>query len=103
MISPVGKFGVSVSPNQRKASCNRVALPNSKLSRKYVAGSLCVSIIHRTLTWTNMIFNVRSYVIIVMRACVYTRGVGHTDSESTQMGRGGGCEGGGGGVRGQGL
>ena len=46
------------------------------------AGSFCLSVIHRTLTWTTgSLTCVRDHSY----ACVYTRGgVGHKDSESAQ-------------------
>ena len=64
----------------RKASCNRVVLPNPNLL-KCIAGSFHVSIIHHALTWTTGSLTCvgdHSY------ACVYTQGVGHADSESAE-------------------
>ena len=50
------------------------------------AGSFRVSVVHRTLAWTTGSLPCVAYVIILMRAyCLYTRGVGHTDSESAQQ------------------
>ena len=54
------------------------------------AGSLSVSVIQRTLTWNDRIFNARygAYVIILKRAytCIIIHtGVGHTDCQSAQQ------------------
>ena len=68
-----GKFGSLFS---RKASCNRVALPNP-INYKLHVGSFHLPIIHRTLTWTtSTLMCVRdcSY------ACVYTWGLGTSTS-----------------------
>ena len=45
------------------------------------AGPVRVSVIHRTLTWTT---GSVKRVCDHSYACVYTRGCGHTDNESTQ-------------------
>ena len=47
------------------------------------AGSVRVSVIHRTLTWTTWSL---TYICVLDHsyACVYTRGVGNTDNESVQ-------------------
>ena len=65
-----GKFG-SFSPS--KASGNRVALPNPKII-KVDAGSFRVSIIHLNSAMDYRIFNVRTYMIILICARVYTLG-----------------------------
>ena len=67
---PHGKFR-SLSP--RKASCNRVALPNPNYKYKVHAGSFQGSVIHLTLTCTA---GSLTCVSGHSSACIYTQGLG---------------------------
>ena len=75
-IIPFGKFA---PPYLGKATAAaRAALPPNL---QVHAGSFRVTVFHRTLTWTT---GSLPCVLDHSYACVYTRGVGHTVSESTQ-------------------
>ena len=76
-ISPMGNSGRFLQESQLQQS--RATQP--ELIKVNVGGSFRVSVIHRILTWTTGSLScVRDYYCV----CIYTRGDGHTDSESAQ-------------------
>ena len=72
-------MGNSVRFPQRKPAAAESCYPTLLINYKVHAGSFRVSVIHRDLTWTTgSLTCVRNHSY----ACVFTRGVGHSDNVS---------------------